>query len=153
MKCSYAIIIAQNGSCGKIMFSQVSVCPVVWVDGMPGWLRSLREWDGGMSGRMSLLGQGRVFPGGWYVQGVGMSRGDGYVQRGGGYVLRGWVCPGGGHVYLTHGRIQDFLQEGAPTLRGGINIWFCQNFRKTAWNGEKNLAIRGGGGGVPGASP
>ena len=39
-------------------------------------------------------------------------------------------------------RIQDFPKEGAPTPQGGANIWFCQNFPKTAWN-WKNLD-RGG---------
>ena len=42
-------------------------------------------------------------------------------------------------------RIQDFPKEGAPTLQGGANIRFCQNFPKTAWN-WKNLDPRGGGG-------
>ena len=35
-------------------------------------------------------------------------------------------------------RIQDFPEEGAQTLQGGANIWFCQIFPKTAWN-WKNL--------------
>ena len=40
-------------------------------------------------------------------------------------------------------RIQDFLEEGAPTLQGGANIRFCQIFPKTAWN-WKNSDPRGG---------
>ena len=43
-------------------------------------------------------------------------------------------------------RIQDFLDVGAPTLRGegGANIRFCQIFLKTAWNWN-NLNAEGGG--------
>ena len=32
----------------------------------------------------------------------------------------------------TQWRIQDFPEEGAPTLQGGANIRFCQIFPKTA---------------------
>ena len=42
-------------------------------------------------------------------------------------------------------RIQVLPEEGAPTPCGGVNIRFCQNFPKTAWN-RKNLDHRGGGG-------
>ena len=50
--------------------------------------------------------------------------------------------------------IQDFPEEEAPTPRGGrgANIWFCQNFPKTAWN-WKNLDPRGGGGGSVARAP
>ena len=33
---------------------------------------------------------------------------------------------------LDQWRIQDFPEEGAPTLQGGANIRFCQIFPKTA---------------------
>ena len=35
-------------------------------------------------------------------------------------------------ISLNQWRIQDFPEEGAPTLKGGANIRFCQNFPKTA---------------------
>ena len=40
-------------------------------------------------------------------------------------------------------RIQDFPEEGMPTVQGGANIRFCQIFPKTAWN-WKNLDPQGG---------
>ena len=43
---------------------------------------------------------GWVFPGGRYIQGLGMSREGRHVQLGGGCIW-GWVCPGGGYVWGT----------------------------------------------------
>ena len=47
------------------------------------------------------------------------------------------------HFVRSHQwRIQHFPEVGTPTLRGGSNIRFWENFPKTAWN-WKNLDRRG----------
>ena len=92
---SISIFTARNGSCEKVMFSLVSVCP----QGMGGYV-----WFHLSSGVLSMLGPfwGWVCPGGGQV---GMPDpislwGDEYawfqVPSGGGWVCPGWVCTRGG---------------------------------------------------------
>ena len=80
------------------MFPKVSGCPHGGISG------PMSFWGVHISGTRYLpevgMSWGWVFPGGRYIQGLGMSREGRYVQLGGGYI-RGWVCPGGGYVWRT----------------------------------------------------
>ena len=54
--------------------------------------------------------------------------------------------------FASQWRIQDFPEEGAPTPRGGANLWFCQFSPKTAWK-RRHFCCRGGGGGRASPAP